>query len=296
MGYRMARNLLSRTQGPFLIHDAVPATMQRFQDEADSGLRDRIKAPGSVRAVAEQANVVITMLPESQHVDQVYCGVGGILEALRPGTLCIDSSTIAPDVSQSVTAAVIKAGGHSVDAPVSGGVLGAQAGTLTFMVGGTEADFNRAKPYLETMGKNIVHCGEAGTGQIAKICNNMLLGISMLGTAEVMRLGVKLGMDPKLLANILNTSSGCWSSDTYNPCPGVMENVPSSRNYEGGFGVALMAKDMRLAVEAATQARSTTLLGAVAQQVYGQVSRTPGLEGKDFSVVYEWLGGAKETA
>jgi 3-hydroxyisobutyrate dehydrogenase len=164
------------------------------------------------------------------------------------------------------------------------------------MVGGSEADFKAARPYLQAMGKNLVHCGEFGTGQVAKICNNMLLGITMIGTAETMRLGIQLGMDPNLLAGILNTSTGrCWSSDTYNPCPGVMENVPSSQDYEGGFSVPLMAKDLRLAMEAAAQSGTTVLLGSTAAQIYGQVSRTPEIGNKDFSVVYKWISESEPT-
>jgi 3-hydroxyisobutyrate dehydrogenase len=178
------------------------------------------------------------------------------------------------------------------------GTLGAEAGTLTFMVGSPDASiFQTVKDTLLThMGKNIVHCGTVGNGQVAKICNNMLLGISMVAASETMNLGVKLGMDPKLLAGIINTSSGrCWSTDTYNPCPGVLPNVPSSRDYEGGFGTSLMAKDLGLAVSAAQEVKASVLLGALAGQVYTQVSGTEGFEKKDFSSVYKWLnqGGKK---
>jgi len=159
------------------------------------------------------------------------------------------------------------------------------------MVGGPQATFDRAKPILEKMGKNIVHCGDAGTGQVAKLCNNMLLAIGMIGTAEAMNLGKRLGMDPKLLANIINTSTGrCWSSDTYNPCPAVMSNVPASRGYTGGFGTSLMAKDLGLAVSAASDTKSSVFLGSLAYQIYSQMSASgTGLDQKDFSVVYQWL-------
>lgn len=171
----------------------------------------------------------------------------------------------------------------------SAGILGAEAATLTFMVGSpTTQDFEFAKPILSRMGKNVVHCGLNGNGQVAKICNNMLLGISMIAVAETMQLGVRMGMDPKLLAGILNTSSGrCWSSDTYNPCPGVIPTAPASREYKGGFGNQLMAKDLRLAVNAANEVKSTILLGALAQQVYNQVSNTEGYERLDFSSVFK---------
>jgi 3-hydroxyisobutyrate dehydrogenase len=159
------------------------------------------------------------------------------------------------------------------------------------MVGAQTNDlFNMSKTVLTHMGENITFCGLPGNGQVAKICNNMLLGISMIGAAETMNLGVRMGMDPKLLNDIINTSSGrCWSTDTYNPCPGVLGNVPASRDYSGGFGVQLMTKDMGLAVTAASDTKSTAILAGVAHQVYTQVSSTKGFETKDFSSVYKWL-------
>ena len=176
-------------------------------------------------------------------------------------------------------------GNPMLDAPVSGGTGGAAAGTLTFMVGGSDADFDRAQPILAAMGKNIVHCGAAGNGQVAKVANNMLLGISMIGVAEAMALGVALGMDAKTLAGVINTSSGrCWSSDTYNPFPGVLDNVPSSRGYSGGFGSDLMLKDLGLATEAAKQVRQPVILGALAQQLYQSFS-AQGHGGLDFSAI-----------
>ncbi|RUP46189.1 3-hydroxyisobutyrate dehydrogenase [Jimgerdemannia flammicorona] len=157
------------------------------------------------------------------------------------------------------------------------------------MVGAASpADFDTAKPILSRMGKNVIYCGLSGNGQVAKICNNMLLGVSMVAVAETMQLGVRMGMDPKLLANILNTSTGrCWSSDTYNPCPGVIPTAPASREYQGGFGNQLMAKDLRLAVNAAIEAKSTIFMGTLAQQVYNQVSNTDGYERLDFSSVFK---------
>jgi 3-hydroxyisobutyrate dehydrogenase len=168
---------------------------------------------------------------------------------------------------------------------VSGGVGGAEAGTLTFMVGGDAKDFEAAKPILQAMGKNIVHCGGTGNGQVAKICNNMMLAIEMIATSEGMSLAAKLGMDPKVFAAIVNTSSGrCWSSDTYNPYPGVLENVPASRGYSGGFGSDLMLKDLTLVTDAAKSAKHPVMLGALAQQIY-QKHSVDGHGGKDFSSV-----------
>jgi 3-hydroxyisobutyrate dehydrogenase len=176
-------------------------------------------------------------------------------------------------------------GGLMLDAPVSGGTGGAEAGTLTFMVGGEEALFNRMKSLLQVMGNNIVYCGGSGNGQAAKVANNMLLGISMIGTAEAMALGVSLGVDPKVLAGIINTSSGrCWSSDTYNPFPGVLENVPASRGFTGGFGSDLMLKDLGLATEAARLSKQPVPLGSLAQQIY-QTFSLQGHGSLDFSAV-----------
>ena len=192
------------------------------------------------------------MLPSSPHVRSVYLGEYGVLAGVKPGTPLIDSSTIDPLTSREVAMDAKAKGCPMVDAPVSGGVGGAEAGTLTFMVGGEAHDYEAAKPILQAMGKNIVHCGGIGNGQVAKICNNMMLAIEMIATSEGMTLAAKLGMDPKIFAAIVNTSSGrCWSSDTYNPYPGVLENVPASRGYTGGFGADLMLKDLTLVTDAA---------------------------------------------
>jgi 3-hydroxyisobutyrate dehydrogenase len=172
-----------------------------------------------------------------------------------------------------------------LDAPVSGGTGGAEAATLTFMVGGNLEDFNVVKPILSCMGKNIVHCGPSGNGQVAKLCNNLLLAISMIGVSEAMTLGVALDIDPKVLAGIINTSSGrCWSSDTYNPFPGIMEKVPAARDYTGGFSSDLMLKDLGLAVESARLSKHPVLMGALAQQLYQLVS-SKGEGQKDFSAI-----------
>jgi 3-hydroxyisobutyrate dehydrogenase len=229
------------------------------------------------------------MLPSSPHVKSVYLGDAGVLAGAAAGTTLIDSSTIDPATAREVAAAALARGFAMADAPVSGGTGGAEAGTLTFMVGAEPALFERIKPVLAHMGRNIVHCGGAGTGQVAKICNNMLLGISMVGVAEAMNLGVALGIDPKVLAGIINTSSGrCWSSDTYNPYPGVLPNAPASRGYTGGFGTDLMLKDLGLATDAAKQARQSVVMGATAQQLY-QLLSSQGAGGLDFSSIINLL-------
>lgn len=177
-----------------------------------------------------------------------------------------------------------------VDAPVSGGVTGAAAGTLTFMVGSKNNEiFERCKPYLEGMGKNFFNCGKASGGQIAKLCNNMSLAIQMIGIAESLAIGKKLGMDDKVLANIMSVSSArCWSVDTYSPIPGYFPQTPASRNYEGGFACDLMLKDLGLAIEAAESAEVKAKLGSLSKEIYSQLS-AGGLGRKDFGVIYEQL-------
>ncbi len=240
----------------------------------------------SPTAIAQgNAELIITMLPAAAHVKSVYLGENGLIASSRAGVMLIDCSTIDPHSAREVAKAAAEHGNPMLDAPVSGGTGGAAAGTLTFMVGGSDADFDRAQPILAAMGKNIVHCGAAGNGQVAKVANNMLLGISMIGVAEAMALGVSLGMDAKTLAGVINTSSGrCWSSDTYNPFPGVLDNVPASRGYSGGFGSDLMLKDLGLATEAAKQVRQPVILGALAQQLYQSFS-AQGHGGLDFSAI-----------
>jgi len=248
-------------------------------------------APSIGALAVSDVELVITMLPAAQHVKSVYLGEGGLLANIAAGIPLIDSSTIDPMSAREVAQAAANNGNRMIDAPVSGGTGGAAAGTLTFMVGGEKADFDAALPILQGMGKNIVHCGPSGNGQVVKVANNMLLAITMIGTAEAMNLGASLGMDPKVLAGIINTSSGrCWSSDTYNPYPGVMEGVPASREYSGGFGSDLMLKDLGLATEAAKQARQPVILGALAQQLY-QTFSGQGKGNLDFSAIIQLYNG-----
>lgn len=217
----------------------------------------------------------------------MYLNEDGVLAGVRAGTPVVDCSTIDPQTAREVSAAAAKQGVDLADAPVSGGTGGAAAGTLTFMVGASDELFATLQPVLAQMGRNIVHCGAVGTGQIAKICNNLLLGISMIGVSEAMALGNALGIDTKVLAGIINSSTGrCWSSDTYNPWPGIIETAPASRGYTGGFGAELMLKDLGLATEAARQAHQPVILGAVAQQLY-QAMSLRGDGGKDFSAIVE---------
>ncbi|XP_064530351.1 3-hydroxyisobutyrate dehydrogenase, mitochondrial isoform X2 [Pseudopipra pipra] len=344
MGNPMAKNLVKHGY-PVIAYDVFPEACKEFQDLG-------AQVTESPADVAERADRIITMLPSSPNVREVYTGANGILKKVKKGSLLIDSSTIDPAVSKELAKAVEKMGAVFMDAPVSGEyselegtqkdhqvqllsgwpiqaiepvtlallaprfnhidktykilegkknrrkfiswkvlvcVGAARAGNLTFMVGGVEQEFNAAKELLTCMGSNVIYCGEVGTGQAAKICNNMLLAISMIGTAETMNLGIRLGLDPKLLAKILNMSSGrCWSSDTYNPVPGVMEGVPSANNYQGGFGTTLMAKDLGLAQLSATNSMTPVPLGSQAHQIYRMMC-AKGYALKDFSAVFQFL-------
>jgi 3-hydroxyisobutyrate dehydrogenase len=239
----------------------------------------------SAAQAVQGAEVVVSMLPASQHVESLYLGERGLLAQIAPGTLVIDSSTIAAATSRKVAEAGAARGIAVIDAPVSGGTGGAIAGTLTFMVGGSEADLERARPVLEKMGANIFHAGAAGAGQTAKICNNMLLGILMIGTSEAIALGVANGLDPKVLSEIMRRSSGGnWALEKYNPLPGVMETAPASKGYAGGFGTDLMLKDLGLAQENAMAVKAATPLGGMARNLYAAHSLA-GHGALDFSSV-----------
>ncbi len=277
MGAPMAVNLI-KAGHRVKAFDLVPAAVQAA---AQAGA----EAAASAAQAVHGAELVITMLPASRHVEGLYLGEPGLLAEIAAGTLVLECSTIAPESARKVAAAAAAAGIRMLDAPVSGGTGGAAAGTLTFIVGGAAADLEAARPYLQAMGRNIFHAGEAGAGQVAKICNNMLLGILMAGTAEALALGVANGLDPKVLSDIIAKSSGRnWATELYNPWPGVMENAPSSKGYAGGFGVDLMLKDLGLAAEASMHSRSATPLGELARNLYAMHSAR-GHGGLDFSSV-----------
>ncbi|GAB2944684.1 MULTISPECIES: 3-hydroxyisobutyrate dehydrogenase [Aquaspirillum] len=277
MGGPMALNLL---KGGFAVtvFDLSASAVARLTEAGAT-------AADSASAAAQQAEVVITMLPAGKHVEAVYLNEGGVLDHAPAGALLIDCSTIAADAARKVAAAAQARGFTMIDAPVSGGVGGAAAGTLTFIVGGSTEALEQARPVLEKMGKNIFHAGDSGAGQVAKICNNMLLGILMAGTSEALALGVANGLDPKVLSDIIAKSSGRnWATELYNPWPGVMDNVPASREYSGGFGTDLMLKDLGLAEEAAISAKQAIPLGAQARQLYALHSGL-GHGGLDFSSI-----------
>ncbi|WP_296588748.1 3-hydroxyisobutyrate dehydrogenase [Roseibium sp.] len=264
-------------------------------DLSDAAMTTHAEAGGdrgtSVADLAAASDVIVTMLPAGKHVRQIYQGEGGILENAKPGTLLIDSSTIDVDSARAVSAASAEKGMPMVDAPVSGGVAGAAGGTLTFMVGGPDEAYDAAKPYLDIMGKTIVHAGGAGNGQAAKICNNMILGISMIGVSEAFVLGEKLGLDPQKLFDISSTASGqCWSLTSYCPVPGPLPSSPANRDYQPGFAAAMMLKDLKLAQEAASSAGAATPLGAEAASLYTLFCNSGG-ESLDFSGIVKFLRG-----
>jgi 3-hydroxyisobutyrate dehydrogenase len=284
MGGPMVRNLLAAGH-QLSIFDLSQSAVEALRSAGASPV-------DSTTALAQSdAELIITMLPAASHVKAVYLGEKGLLASVAPGVRLIDSSTIDPIAAREVAAVAQQQGNPMLDAPVSGGTGGAEAGTLTFMVGGSVADYDAALPLLRAMGRNIVHCGAAGNGQVAKVANNMLLAISMIGVAEAMSLGVSLGMDPKTLAGVINTSSGrCWSSDTYNPYPGVIDGAPAARGYSGGFGTDLMLKDLGLATEAAKQQKQPVIMGALAQQLY-QAFSSHGQGALDFSAIIKMYTG-----
>ncbi|XKE47183.1 3-hydroxyisobutyrate dehydrogenase [Halomonas organivorans] len=264
MGAPMAANLLQAGHD-VCVFDLVEAAMADLEGQG-------ARRGESAEAACRDAETVISMLPAGVHVRSLYLGrdgEGGLLDALDHKPLIIDASTISPDDARAVGEAAAERGLTYLDAPVSGGVGGAKAGTLTFIVGGEAAGFDQAKPVLEGMGKNIFHAGEIGAGQVAKICNNMLLGILMSGTAEALALGVKNGLDPAVLSEIMKQSSGGnWALNVYNPWPGVMEGSAASRDYQGGFLTDLMAKDLGLAWELALKAKATVPMGSQARNLF----------------------------
>jgi 3-hydroxyisobutyrate dehydrogenase len=282
MGGPMARNLLKAGHGvtAFDLSDAV----------LDPVLKAGAKKGASANEAVKGADVVLTMLPAGQHVRKVYLE-NGLIGAAGKGALLIDCSTIDIDSARAVHAAAEAAGFDFIDAPVSGGTGGAEAGTLTIMCGGSDKAFARAEPILSKMGKKIAHAGGAGAGQAAKICNNMMLGISMIGTCETFALGEKLGLDPQKLFDIMSTSSGqSWSLTSYCPVPGPVPTSPANRDYTGGFAVALMLKDLKLAQGAAQSAGANTPLGAEAAQLYSLFAAL-GHSGIDFSGIIQMLRG-----
>jgi 3-hydroxyisobutyrate dehydrogenase len=279
MGGGMAANLVKAG------HDLVAFDLSEdalLRAEAHGAAR-----AGSAQEAVAKAEAVITMLPAGKHVREVY--EDQVIGYAAKEAILIDCSTIDVATARDETAKAAAAGYEMVDAPVSGGIAAADAGTLTFMVGGTEAAFERARPYLEIMGKAVIHAGAAGSGQAAKICNNMLLGASMAATCETFVMARKLGLDLQTFFDISSKASGqCWSMTTYCPVPGVGPETPADRDYEGGFAAALMLKDLRLAMEAAQSVDAYTPMGGAAETLYARFADLGG-GGKDFSALIRMI-------
>ncbi|KAG8217294.1 NAD binding domain of 6-phosphogluconate dehydrogenase-domain-containing protein [Butyriboletus roseoflavus] len=303
MGSEMAYNLFSKkfaqsADSHLIVCDAVPESAvsfrQNFLSQFPGASIDIVRTP---EEAVRSSETVITMLPSSPQVKTVYCDRNGIISALKglkntesQRSLFIDSTTLDVGVARQVAGDVILTGAQMIDAPVSGGVTGAQAGTLSFLVGGTEGSFLQARPTLELMGRRIIHCGSSGAGLGAKICNNLVLGVQQIVVGEAMLLGRQLGLDPAVLAGVINSSTGsCWASSVNNPVPSSLpdKSPPCEKDYEGGFATALMLKDMELAMNIAKRGLP---LGKAARDVYEEVvRRRPELGTKDFSCVYVHL-------
>lgn len=285
MGGPMAKNLLKKD---------FKVTVYDLNAKVVADLKAAgAKTANNAKSAIKDADVIISMLPNGAIVKSLYTGNNGLINEIvnqgKDDVLIIDSSTIAADDARAVAKACERQGIAMIDAPVSGGTAAAEAGTLTFICGGEPAHFEAAKTILSAMGRHIFHAGASGAGQVAKICNNMLLAIHMIGTAEALNMGAQQGLDPKVMSEIMKASSGNnWSLQVYNPFPGVMPNVPSSHDYQGGFMVDLMSKDLGLSQELAAKSKSATPLGAMATQLY-QIHQAGGAGGKDFSSILQLL-------
>ncbi|WP_339723371.1 3-hydroxyisobutyrate dehydrogenase [uncultured Paraglaciecola sp.] len=278
MGAPMAHNLL-KAGFSVSVFDLVQTAMDNLEQAGATQAK-------SAENVVQEADVVISMLPAGKHVESLYVGEKGLIKHLKAGALVIDSSTIDAATSKMVASQLAQKNIHFIDAPVSGGVGGATAGTLTFIVGGDQQDYVRALPILQAMGKNIFHAGDHGAGQVAKICNNMLLSVLMLGTSEALQMAIDNGLDPKVMSDIMLQSSGRnWTLELYNPCPDVMPNAPSSHDYQGGFMVDLMKKDLGLAMDTGLKSQSATPMGALAQSLYS-IHSQQGNGQLDFSSIF----------
>ena len=283
MGLPMAKNLVKAG------HDITGF------DLVEGQLTELVKSGGKVSEnlndTLKNSEVVITMLPSGKHVKSVYLGEEGIIKNSPAGLLLIDSSTIDVESAREVEEVANKSDLKMLDAPVSGGVTGAEAGTLTFMVGGDEGAFEKGKELLDIMGGNVIHAGQAGNGQVAKICNNMLLAISMIGTSEAFNLAERLGLDSQTFYDISSTASGqCWSMTSYCPVPGPVPTSPANNNYKPGFSSALMLKDLRLSQEASKITNAGTPLGAHSTEIYEKMEEG-GYDNLDFSGVIKLISG-----
>jgi len=281
MGQPMLANLVKKGYG-VIAYDIVPAAR-----EAAVGLG--ATAAASAADAAKRSDLVITMLPSSSHVEAAYLGAGGVLEGVAAGRLCVDMSTIDPSVSRRVAAALGTRAVRFLDAPVSGGVPRATDGTLAIMVGGDARDLEEARPALAVMGANIIHVGPVGSGEVAKLCNNLIAGVSAVAVSEAFRIAEGFGVDAKVLTDVISKSSGnTWVMEQAHPVPGLVPRAASSKDYAPGFMTDLMAKDLGLAVSAARELRIPVFVSPAAQQVL-RLASSHGLGRKDFTVVYQFL-------
>ncbi len=288
MGQPMLSNLLKKGHS-VVAYDVVEAAL------AGAVKRGATRA-GSAADAAKQAELIITMLPSSSHIETAYLGTGGILEGAASGRLCVDMSTVDPGASRRVAEAAKKRGVRFIDAPVSGGVPRAEEGTLAIMVGGEARDVEEAKPVLLCLGANVIHVGPVGSGEVAKICNNLIAGVAAVAVSEAFRIAEGFGVDPKILTDVIAKSSGnTWVMEHGHPVPGLVAKAASNRDYAPGFMTDLMAKDLGLAVSAARDLRVPVFVAPAAQQVL-RLASSHGLGRKDFSVVYEFLKPSSKQA
>ena len=288
MGQPMVANLLKKD---FVVvaYDVVPAALAAV-------VKLGARACGSAAEAATQTDLVVTMLPSSSHVEAVYLGAGGVLEGVAQGRLCVDMSTIDPAVSRRVAERLRQRGVRFIDAPVSGGVGGAEKATLAIMVGGEVTDLEEARPALAAMGANIIHVGPVGSGEVAKVCNNLIAGVAMVAVSEAFRIAEGFGVDPKVLTDVISKSSGnTWAMQHGHPVPGLVPTAAANRDYAPGFMTDLMAKDLGLAVNAARELRVPVVVAPAAQQVL-RLASSHGYGRKDFSSVYAFLKPSSGTA
>ena len=288
MGQPMLSNLLKKGHS-VVAYDIVEAMLE-------GAVKRGATRAGSASEAAKASEVVITMLPSSSHVEAAYLGAGGVLEGIASGRLCIDMSTADPAASRRVAEAAKKRGVRFIDAPVSGGVPRAEEGTLAIMVGGEPRDFEEAKPVLACLGANIIHVGPVGSGEVAKICNNLIAGVAAVAVSEAFRIAEGFGVDPKILTDVISKSSGnTWVMEHAHPVPGLVAKAPANRDYAPGFMTDLMAKDLGLAVSAARELRVPVFVAPAAQQLL-RLASSQGLGRKDFTVVYEFLKPSSKQA
>ena len=288
MGLPMAKNLVAKGH----VVTAYDANPEAVKAAASAGMTP---AASAAEAVAT-ADLVITMLPSSPHAESVYVGDGGVLAAARKGTLCVDMSTIDPAVSRRVAGAAAERGLRFMDAPVSGGTPRATDGTLAIMVGSAPEDFQAALPALQAMGANVIHVGPVGSGEVAKLCNNLIAGVAAVAVSEAFRIAEGFGVDLKVVTDVISKSSGhTWLMEQMHPVPGIVARAASSNGYAPGFMTDLMCKDVGLAVDAARALRIPLFVAPAAQQVY-RLASSHGLGRKDFTSVFTFLKPSSDQA